>query len=371
MRIAFDYQTFMSQAYGGISRYFVRLAQELLLIGEDVQIFSPIHQNRYLNELPPASVNGIKIDRFPPKSSRVFSAVNRQIASVQASGYNPDILHETYYASSSLRGSFKRRILTVYDMIHEKFSTEFPVHDKTNRKKRIAVSRADHIICISHSTKNDLCQILDVPEEKVSVVHLGFEQFAVTGTGQLSGMTERPYLLYVGSRGGYKNFTAMIKAVASRPALINSFDIIAFGGGPFRSDEKHLIHTLGYGHDAIRQIGGDDGLLGSLYSNAFAFVYPSLYEGFGLPPLEAMAHDCPVVTSNTSSMPEVVGPAGEYFDPGDIDAQAEAISAVVFDEQRRHDLIQEGRRRLAHFSWSRCAAETREIYRAVLRSKSA
>ncbi len=177
---------------------------------------------------------------------------------------------------------------------------------------------------------------------------------------------KRPYLLYVGRRNGYKNFAATLKAVASRPALQDSFDIVAFGGGPFDPHEKSMIGSLGFDPNSVRQIEGDDQVLGAFYSDATALVYPSLYEGFGLPTLEAMAHNCPVVTSNTSSMPEVVGPAGEYFDPTDIDAQAEAINRAVFDSERREKLISKGKRRLDQFSWLQCATKTCEVYRALL-----
>jgi len=256
-------------------------------------------------------------------------------------------------------------------MIQERFPAEFQAGNPISRLKRIAVSRADHIICISYSTKNDLCELFNVPEDRVSVVHLGFDKFEREGDECYSGRICRPYLLYVGDRSGYKNFLSLLKAVASQAVLQNCFDVVAFGGGALSSVEKSLIRDLGFRADAVRQIGGDDSVLGALYSGATAFVYPSLYEGFGLPPLEAMAHDCPVVTSNASSMPEVVGPAGEYFNPADIDALAEAINTVVFDSIRRDELILAGRERLGLFSWSRCAEETRDIYRAVLRSKGA
>jgi len=154
--------------------------------------------------------------------------------------------------------------------------------------------------------------------------------------------------------------------VAARPALRNAFDVIAFGGDTFNAAEQALIAKLGFAPQSVRQVGGDDAVLGSLYAQARAFIYPSMYEGFGLPPLEAMAHDCPVVTSNSSSMPEVVGNAGEYFDPMDIEAQAEAICSVVFDEQRRSELIELGRQRLHLFSWERCALETQAVYQKVL-----
>jgi glycosyltransferase involved in cell wall biosynthesis len=369
MRLAFDHQAFMLQSYGGISRYFVRLVQGILSLGEQVDVLAPFHRNRYLNELPDKVVHGRRLDRFPPKSSRLIAMANRQISAMHLHKLQPDILHETYYSAKPVKGPVKGRILTVYDMIHEKFSDEFTANDPTSNNKRVAVSRADHIICISHSTKSDLCQMFDVPSEKVSVVHLGFDTFIDHRFVKMSSSTERPFLLYVGNRSGYKNFERMLKAVASCAKLASTFDVVAFGGGPLGADEHQLIATLGFRSNTVRQISGDDHVLGDLYRRATVLVYPSLYEGFGLPPIEAMAHDCPVVTSNTSSMPEIVGPAGEYFDPISIDAMSEGISKVVFNEQRRAQLITEGRSRLDQFSWRRCALETSEIYKHIMRSK--
>jgi glycosyltransferase involved in cell wall biosynthesis len=252
-------------------------------------------------------------------------------------------------------------------MIHEKFPDNFSHRDPAVKFKRLAVDRADHIICISQNTKNDLCAIYDVPIDKVSVVHLGFEKFVSQPVyTALHSKELRPFLLYVGSRRGYKNFERMILAVASSPALRNTFDVLAFGGGPFNKAEQFKIAQLGFDSQSVRQVGGGDDILGRLYAQARAFVYPSIYEGFGLPPLEAMAQDCPVITSNSSSLPEVVGDAGFYFDPLDIEAQAQAIERVVFDDQMRSQLIEAGRQRLDLFSWDRCARETQAVYQKVL-----
>ena len=142
--------------------------------------------------------------------------------------------------------------------------------------------------------------------------------------------------------------------------------MVAFGGGGFTTEEQAAFNTLGFADKRIRQVGGNVEVLGQLYATAQAFIYPSLYEGFGLPPLEAMAHGCPVVSSNASCMPEVLGEAAEYFDPLDVAAQARAIEAVVFDGQRKAELVQRGTARRARFSWARCAQETRQIYRNLL-----
>jgi glycosyltransferase involved in cell wall biosynthesis len=372
MKIVFDHQTFTQQSYGGISRYFVRLAQGLLELGEQIDVVAPLHRNRYLKDLPCTSVHGVELKRFPPRTGRLAMLVNHYLSKLKVPGLAADILHETYYSGKPVSTAAKGRVISVYDMIHEKYPTNFSLHDPARKYKRLAVGSADHVICISHSTKNDLCALFDVPEHKVSVVHLGFEKFA----GQPGGAeplyeTVRPFLLYVGSRGGYKNFERMLQAIALKPTLKNAFDVVAFGGGAFTAAEQAFIAQLGFGPNTVRQVGGGDDVLGRLYAKARAFVYPSVYEGFGLPPLEAMAHDCPVVTSNSSSMPEVVGDAGAYFDPLDIDAQGHAIASVVFDEQRRSDLISAGRHRLLMFSWKRCAYETQAVYKKVLAAKEA
>lgn len=372
MKIAFDHQTFTQQSYGGISRYFVRLAQGLLALGHQADVIAPIHRNRYLKDLPTERVHGVELARFPPKTVRIFGVVNDQLSKLKMRGMVPDVIHETYYNGQLLCPAAKGRVMTVYDMIHEKYAAGFSDRDPTTKYKRLAVGRADHVICISHSTKNDLCALFDVPEHKVSVVHLGFEKFgqpASAVAASTAKQTQRPFLLYVGSRGGYKNFARMLKAMASRSALQGAFDVVAFGGGAFNADELALMSTLGFAPQAVRHVGGGDEVLGSLYAAAAAFVYPSVYEGFGLPPLEAMAHNCPVVSSNSSSMPEVVGNAGAYFDPLDIDAQADAICSVVFDAQRRSQLIAQGQQRLPMFSWERCALETQAVYQQVLQNK--
>jgi glycosyltransferase involved in cell wall biosynthesis len=372
MKIVFDHQIFTQQSYGGISRYFVRLVQGLLALGHQADVVAPIHRNRYLKDLPAQRVHGVEFARFPSKSGRLVMLANDQLSKLKMRNMGADLLHETYYTDRPVRASVKGRVITMHDMIHEKFAAEFPVGDTTSKKKRLSVARADHVICISHSTKNDLCALFDIPEYKVSVVYHGFEKFEQrpdASSPLLAGKAARPFLLYVGSRGGYKNFFRMLKAVAARQALKNAVDVLAFGGGEFNSAELALITTLGFAPQAVRQVGGDDAVLGRLYAQARAFVYPSVYEGFGLPPLEAMAHDCPVVTSNSSSMPEVVGNAGAYFDPLDIDAQAEAICSVVFDEQRRSGLIELGRQRLPLFSWERCSLETQAVYQKVHQAK--
>jgi len=367
MRVAFDYQAFTMQPYGGISRYFMHLVQEYLSFDEQVKIFAPIHINAYLASLPSECVQGRRLNRYPAKTTRFFTMYNRLVSRSTIEQWRPDILHETYYARHASSSKKCPIVITVYDMIHELLHQEFPPRDNTACIKKIAIARADHVICISENTKKDLINLYEIPEHKISVVLLGFDQFANQAhAAQSQPKNGKPFLLYVGARGGYKNFAGFLKSVAASPSLKSDFDLLTFGGGKFKDAELSLIASLGFSSNQVRQISGDDTLLGSYYAMARAFVYPSLYEGFGIPPLEAMAHNCPVVSSNASSMLEVIGQAGEYFNPANTEEMQHAIESVVYSDRRVAELKALGTARLAHFSWAKCAEQTRSVYRKLL-----
>jgi len=367
MKIAVDQQIFALQAHGGVSRYFTRLAQGLIDLGQEVGVFAPLYQNSYLPSLPKEIVHGRHIQRYPFKMAKIFLKFNQYISLVQIARWKPDLVHETYYSRVGTASVGCPTVITVYDMIHELFPNDFLVRDNTATIKRIAVDRADHVICISENTKMDLMRLYGTPACKISVVHLGFDQFAPrTVKQQLTTLVDRPFLLYVGARGGYKNFIGFLRAVAFSKKLLSDFDIVAFGGSKFSAKELNEMSSLGFRENQIRHQSGSDDVLGRFYSSAKAFVYPSLYEGFGIPPLEAMAHHCPVICSNTSSMPEVIGKAGEFFDPTDTDDMRRAIEDVVYSASRVNQLRRFGEERLTIFSWDKCARETFDIYRSLI-----
>jgi glycosyltransferase involved in cell wall biosynthesis len=242
MKIAFDYQTFTHQPYGGVSRYFVRLAQGLVQEEQDIQIFAPLHRNQYLNELPENIVHGKKLSKYPPKSKPLFLEWNRYASHAAVCKWNPEVIHETYYAKKPVGSKKAIRVITVYDMIHELFPNNFSFLDKTTKLKKTALARADKIICISHSTRNDLMERFNLPEERVSVVHLGFEKFHST-KNKHTLQPEKPYLLYVGNRSGYKNFNRFIEVFSSSEPLKNDFRVIAFGGGAFSKKELDYFNA--------------------------------------------------------------------------------------------------------------------------------
>lgn len=367
MKVAFDYQIFSCQRFGGISRYFFELAYHLSVFKRDkisCLINSPIYVNEYLRH----SNEGLRINgvAFPaiPKSCRAYRVINQLISPKRITGWRPDIVHETYYSSRSVAPPGCPVVVTVFDMIHELYPEYFPSRDQTREHKKIAVDRADHIICISENTKKDLIHLLGVPPEKMSVIHLGF---ALAQTSQVAQHLQiRPFILYVGHRGGYKNFKKLLSAYASHPQLRDVYDLIAFGGGDFNRQELEMIRNLHLQLTHVRHMSGGDGALADLYRQAAMFVYPSLYEGFGMPPLEAMSFNCPVACSDTSSMPEVVGNAAIQFDPLDIDSIAHALLRLTSDSALRANMIDLGASRVKNFSWEQCATQTLNVYQSLL-----
>jgi len=367
MRVSFDSQIFAMQPYGGISRYFTRIAKGLLSLEQQVGIFAPLYQNNHLLSLSNEIVFGRHTDGFPPKTLRLLLAYNYFRSRSRIEKWKPDVVHETYFARYASAPQGCPTVITVYDMIHELFANEMPVTANTAALKRIAVDRADAVICISENTKLDLMRLHGVPASKIFVVHLGFDHFvARQKSPHLSDdIRSKPFLLYVGHRAGYKNFSGFLKSVAASKKLISDFDIVAFGGANFSFSELRLIKSLGFAEGQVRHKSGSDVILGNLYNLARAFVYPSRYEGFGIPPLEAMAHCCPVISSNTSSMPEVIGSAGEYFNPVDIDDMCLAIERVVYSDSRINELRILGGKQLTSYSWDKCSKETLGVYHSL------
>lgn len=367
MRIAYDHQIFGWQEYGGISRYFCELAREMATtFGQQVTIVAPLYVNRYLDKAPAAlPVIGTR-SPYMPKSGRFYRSVNALVAAPLLRHFRPDIVHETYYANAGVAPRGAKVVLTVFDMIHERFKERISAFDPVSREKVRAVKRADHVICISEQTRRDLLDLIDIDPAKTSVVYLGFSLTAAASRQACKVTSPRPFLLYVGKRGGYKNFEGLLKAYAASSPLRAAFDLVCFGGGGWTSSERALMHRLNLPADCIRQVSGDDAALEAHYRAAVAFVFPSLYEGFGLPPLEAMSFDCPVICSGVSSIPEVVGDAAAIFDPYEAGAMRATIERLVGDDALRQSLILRGRERLAVFSWTRCARETLDVYGKVL-----
>jgi len=367
MKVAFDHQIFAMQRYGGVSRYFFELASRLTAHGvSEVSVVAPLYINNYLAADSARRFTRGRYANGPPYTFRgisVVPVVNRLAAPLALRGANPDIVHETYFAIKPV-GRARRRAVTVYDMIHELFAEEFPDAAQVTAAKRAAVNRADHVICISENTQRDLVRLFGIDPARTSVVHLGYSMTTEKNAAKEDVGARRPSLLYVGHRGGYKNFKTLLQAYGNS-SILREFELIAFGGAPLSPDEQNEIRRLAI-TDRVRFESGTDRELAARYRAAAAFIYPSMYEGFGIPPLEAMSHGCPVVCSDAGSIPEVVGDAGAYFDPNNVEDLRTALEHVATTETLQADLRRRGYARLNAFSWDRCAAATAQIYREII-----
>lgn len=367
MKIAFDQQVFLLQEYGGISRYFCNLARELSLFPEvKSRIFAPLHFNRNIEPLVGVNYYGYRLPTLPSKVFRLVRAGSQLLAHRAVTKFKPDILHETYYSVDDFCPVGARRVTTIHDLIHEKYPEYFMNSGGTTRPKKISANRADHVICVSESTRRDAIEYLGVPENKTTVIYHGVDTAFLQTMDVSHKYDGRPFILYVGARGGYKNFDGLIKVLGRSAIFLQDFDLVCFGGGEISAAEIALIEKAGLGCDQIKHMGGGDDVLVSLYKQAVAFVYPSLYEGFGIPPLEAMAAGCPVICSNTSSLPEVVGDAAEDFNPLDEEAMLAAIENVLDSSSRRDALVEAGYNRCQLFSWQSCANSTLALYEEIL-----
>lgn len=366
MRVLYGHQIYCRQRYGGISRYFQEIARRIAAMHDcDAEVIAPLYTNEYLAPAGDLRVRGLKVPSLP-LTARTLRLANAALARfANRSRRDVDLYHETYYEIADAAPPGARRVLTVYDMIHERVPGSFGRNDRTSQQKAFAVSRADHVICISENTRRDLVELFGVDARKTSVIALGHALPAPGGAAAAVPGLDRPFLLFVGARGGYKNFTGFVQAVAQSRRLRRDVAIVCFGGGPLTAGESELLERLGLAGGVFALSGGDE-LLAGLYARALALVYPSTYEGFGIPPLEAMSLDCPVVCSNTSSLPEVVGDAAAMFSPDEPASLQDAIERVVETGPYRQELIERGRRRASLFSWDRCARETHDAYRRIL-----
>ena len=293
----------------------------------------------------------------------LFWYVNKFNAKRSVRNNKYDIIHPTYYRVSYPERNNAKLIITVHDMTHEKYARIYPRLSRSliAHKKR-AVLEADLLIAVSENTKRDLLEYVpDIKPEKVHVIYHGFSMNGNSGdnTG-FTLMKDKDYILYVGDRRFYKNFARFIKAVINVMYIHKDLHLFCAGGGAFTREE---IDSFGAYKSRIHQGGLSDSELAAAYRNALCYVFPSEYEGFGIPILESFACNCPVVCSNSSSLPEVAGDSAEYFSPVDIDMMTDKILEVIEHDSLRQELISRGRERVKLFSWDKAARETLECYK--------
>lgn len=373
MNIFFDHQIFSLQGYGGISRYYSELIKGInqTEVGR-AHLSLLLSNNIHLEES--AIKKRLNTDSWKlPRKDKIIYKLNELYSIAQMKTQTSDIYHPTYYDPYlfSYIKSNKPVVITFMDMIHEKFAHKFPelaADRNVLQQKRDIVKRVDKIIAISQSTKKDLIEILNVDPAKIEVIHLGNSMPILERdhTECTFDIPDTNYLLYVGSRHIYKNFYVFVRSIAH---LLRQYGmkLICGGGGPFDASDYKLFDKLGI-TGLIDQKPINDRILSNLYHNAYAFVFPTLYEGFGIPVLEAFACNCPCILSSGGSLPEVAGNAAIYFDPVDEQSIANALQRLLNDTTStlRNQLITMGKQRLELFSWQKTVNETIDLYQSLL-----
>ena len=312
--------------------------------------------------------------RIPPQKARRWLWQASDLLPMERTLGAIDLFHATDMVMPPLRRA--KGVLTVYDLSFMLFP-EYHVGGMQafTRNMRRFAGRADAVIAISEHTKRDVVELLGVPPERVRVTLLAADEryrvledrLAIAEVAARYGI-DGPYVLYTGTLEPRKNIPTLVRAfhTLKRETRIPHRLVLAGKKGWLYDEIFAEVARLGLDTEVIFTGFVADEDLPYLYNGADLFVYPSFYEGFGLPPLEAMACGCPVVTSTTSSLPEVVGEAGLMVDPHDATALAEAMARALGDGDLHARMREKGLARAARFSWEQCVAETLTLYRELV-----
>lgn len=258
------------------------------------------------------------------------------------------------------------QVVTIHDLAYQYFPNDFTKKDLWQLKNwtRLSVKKANKIIAVSKTTKKDILKIYNVDEAKVTVIYNGYEK-----KDQISDIKDQndslkiknneKFILFVGTIQPRKNLSVLIDAFNKFLEQNKNFKLVIVGKkGWLYEDIFKKVKTLKLEDKVIFTDHVTDEELVWYYQNAFCFVLPSLYEGFGIPILEAMSNNCPTIISMNSSLPEVGGEASLYFDPKNSDDLLEKIETLQKNKELRKELITKGKKRIKEFSWDKCGKET-------------
>lgn len=377
MKVFFDHQIFLTQRVGGISRYFLNLKKALIANDlSEVDNWSFIYRNKYVGRengaiyLRPVSFK--KLDNLVSSSTslRWLGRLNEVVARARFKGSDCDLVHVTGDNAGYITGSRLNKpvVATVHDLIPELFPSHFPEIKPWLIQRENIFKRADHLICISESTKRDLKSIYNIPDEKISMIYHGGPDYLENIRPYTFGRNIpdlKRYVLYVGDRKTpYKNFTPMVERLANELKAMKDLTLLCVGS-PFTTAEQDFFKKLNIDRLVVAVPAHDDELF-SIYENAACLILPSLYEGFGFPLLEAMKAGCPILSSKSSSLPEVGGKAASYFNPEDFNGFGEALYDLLNRGKAAPELAAHQASQLKKFSWKKTAEQTSTAYDLLL-----
>jgi glycosyltransferase involved in cell wall biosynthesis len=369
MNILYDDEIFFRQRFGGVSRIFSELIKYIeTTTTHRLHFHSGYSENEYLLGIRNNTPSFLRHYNFPLKGKLIrgvygnysHSRINRILKS-----NSMDVFHPTFYSDyylNSLKQSGTRLVFTVHDLIHEQ-TVDNTHYANIAKAKARNLKVADQVITVSENTKRDLLRIYPfLDEKKINVIHLA-QSLPEHGV-RPKNFPER-YILFTGERGGYKNFDTLLQSFVSIQKKYPDLTLFCAGSSSFNLSEQQQINSLGLSEHVVQHRLTDEEL-SYAYQHAEVFVFPSLYEGFGIPVLEAFYAGTPAVISNKASLPEVGGDAALYMDASSHVSMTDAILLTLEDASLRKQLVNKGKARITQFSWEQHAKKTLEVYAAAL-----
>lgn len=355
MKIIYDNIVFSLQKAGGISIYWSELIKRLKF-NDDVMFYEYENENIFrqsLDKLVDSELAFIKrFVRYFPFSRKIQSNA---------------IFHSSYYRVSLQKSV--ANITTVHDFTYEYYSKGIAkkIH---SLQKGFAIKNSDGIICVSENTKKDLIKFYpNINEENIRVIYNGIstdfykiEENVETLSGTFELLKKNKYILFVGDRSAYKNFNVVLDVISK----LSNYQLVIVGGKELNINEAQSLKRANLSYFHFKGISSKD--LNVLYNNAFCLLYPSSYEGFGIPIAESMKAGCPVITSNCSSIPEVAGKGALLIDDITSDKVISSIRRLE-DLDLREQLVNEGYIQANKFNWDKCFKETYDFYEFVWEKK--
>jgi len=312
-----------------------------------------------------------------PKTPWFRKAVRQGVFAVSGLFHSDfDLYFEPNFIPVKIRA--KKIVTTVHDFSFRLFPEAHPKDRIQYFEKNFSknIRRSDRIITDSVYIKSEAEKLLGLPDNMITPVHLGvdhdvfknYPREVLESCKREFGLPEK-FILFVGTREPRKNLDGLLRAYAELPGQVRrEFNLLLVGPRGWGESDRAARTELGNGVRVLNYV--ETSKLALIYNLASVFVYPSLYEGFGLPPLEAMACGCPVVVSRAASLPEVCADAACYVDPKDVQSIAEGIDKGLADEELRRSLIKRGRERARLFTWEKTAEKTLKVFNEVLRASS-
>jgi len=355
MKLLFSYDIFYLQKYGGISSYFSNLAKEFIIKKRNINISCKLHKNYNLKILGDI-VDGYKIN-YPYILNNIIQKVNNFYFEKYIKITKPKIIHYTYFNNNFNRYKNINKIINCWDLTHEKFNENSTIR---NLKKK-NFTEAKKIICPSYKVKKDLMNYYDIDSNKIAVTYFSSDYQIEEEKKKIL----QDYILYVGSRSDYKNFEKFVEAFSKSKRLKRDFKILIFGGEKHNICGLNVLEKYKINLNRFKFVSGSNEDLKFYYKNVRLFIYPSLYEGFGIPLIESMRMGCPIISSNGGALEEIGGNGLVYFDPLSAEDIKNKIEDNIYDDYKLKNKIIYGFKRSKKYSWKKCATETYRIYNSL------